>query len=115
MTMTTYPEQGYLEGALRDTTERKNAERSLQEVSDRLEEAQRVARVGRWEWDGRDLHEQPQVVILTSSSEEKDIVTGYRLGANSYVRTPVDFTEFSEPVRQLALYRLLLNESPPGR
>ena len=53
------------------------------------------------------------VVILTSSKEDKDVIEGYRLGANSYVRKPVNFDEFVEAAKQLGLYWLLLNESPP--
>jgi two-component system response regulator len=53
------------------------------------------------------------VVILTSSKEEADILNGYKLGANSYVRKPVDFDRFNEAVRHLGLYWLLLNETPP--
>jgi CheY-like chemotaxis protein len=53
------------------------------------------------------------VVILTSSKEERDLVEGYALGANSYVRKPVDFVEFAEAARILGVYWLMLNQSPP--
>lgn len=52
-------------------------------------------------------------VILTSSKQEEDRLAGYQLGANSYVRKPVDFNEFVEAVRQVGLYWLVLNEPPP--
>jgi len=53
------------------------------------------------------------VVILTSSLEDTDIVRGYGFGANGYVRKPVDFVQFAEAVRQIGLYWLIVNESPP--
>jgi two-component system, response regulator len=53
------------------------------------------------------------VVILTTSVEDEDRLKGYRLGANSYVRKPIDFTEFAQAVTQLGLYWLVLNQPPP--
>jgi len=64
------------------------------------------------------IRKQPEtrhipVVILTSSDEEQDMLRSYDLGANSYVRKPVDFKEFAEAVGKLGLYWVLLNEAPP--
>ena len=55
------------------------------------------------------------VVILTASKEHEDIARGYSLGANAYVRKPVDFHEFAEAAKTLGLFWLLLNEPPPAR
>ena len=54
------------------------------------------------------------IVILTSSNEERDLIESYRLGANSYVRKPVDFTQFTDAVRLLGLYWLVLNQPAPA-
>jgi CheY-like chemotaxis protein len=66
----------------------------------------------------RRIREDPRtslvpVVILTSSNEESDLVKGYELRANSYIRKPVDFARFVEAAREIGLYWLVLNESPP--
>jgi two-component system response regulator len=55
------------------------------------------------------------VVILTSSNEERDVINGYKLGTNSYVQKPVDFTAFVEAVGQLGVYWFMLNEPVPAK
>lgn len=64
---------------------------------------------------GTETTKRLPVVILTSSKTEEDLLGGYELGANSYVRKPVDYNVFSELVRQLGLYWLLINVSPPQK
>ena len=53
------------------------------------------------------------IVILTTSQEEQDLLDGYRSGCNSFIRKPVDFVQFTEAMRQLQMYWLVLNEPPP--
>jgi two-component system response regulator len=53
------------------------------------------------------------VVVLTSSKEDEDLIGSYSFGANSYVRKPVDFSQFAEAIKTLGLYWLLMNETPP--
>jgi two-component system response regulator len=55
------------------------------------------------------------VVVLSSSNEDQDLMTSYELGANSYVRKPVDFAAFLDAARQLGLYWLVINQGPPAR
>jgi two-component system response regulator len=55
------------------------------------------------------------VVILTSSKEQQDLIKGYEGGANSFVRKPVDFSQFADSIRELGLYWLVLNETPPNQ
>jgi two-component system, response regulator len=54
------------------------------------------------------------VAILTSSKEDRDLVEGYKLGVNSYIQKPVDFNQFRETIKQLGLYWLVVNQSPPS-
>lgn len=66
----------------------------------------------------RQLRQHPRtrrypVVMLTTSTEDRDLLSGYDLGANSYVRKPVDYNEFVEAVKSMGLYWLLVNASPP--
>jgi two-component system, response regulator len=61
---------------------------------------------------GDERSKRMPVVVLTSSKEEHDMIKSYDLGANSYIRKPVDFNQFTEAVRQLGLYWLMLNEVP---
>ena len=60
------------------------------------------------------IHRLP-IIVLTSSREDEDLIRSYDLGANSYVRKPVDFDRFVQAVQQLHLYWVLLNESPPAK
>jgi DNA-binding response OmpR family regulator len=53
------------------------------------------------------------VVILTSSKEDRDMVSGYRFGVNSYIQKPVDFTAFRDTIKQLGLYWMVVNQPPP--
>ena len=62
----------------------------------------------------KELTRRIPVVIITSSKEDNDILSAYGLGANSYIRKPVDFKEFTSAIRQLGTYWLFLNEAPPG-
>jgi DNA-binding NarL/FixJ family response regulator len=52
-------------------------------------------------------------VVLTSSKEQKDVITGYNLGVSAYVQKPVDFKQFSEAIRQIGMFWMLINQAPP--
>jgi two-component system, response regulator len=54
------------------------------------------------------------VVVLTSSKEERDLIDGYKLGVNAYAQKPVDFEQFSETVRQIGMFWMLINPAPPS-
>ena len=54
------------------------------------------------------------IIVLTTSKEERDLITSYKIGVNSYIQKPVNFTEFQEVVRQLGMYWLLVNSKPPA-
>jgi len=64
--------------------------------------------------DDQRTHRLP-VVILTTSKEEQDVAQSYDLGANSYIRKPVDFTQFAQSIEHLGLYWLVMNELPPSK
>jgi two-component system response regulator len=81
-----------------------------------LNPAPRVV-VGNLQLIGQRAHDATRrlpVVVLTSSNEKNDIVASYDLGANSFVRKPVDFAEFVDAARQLGMYWLMLNQPPPS-
>ncbi|HEV7700137.1 MAG TPA: response regulator [Pyrinomonadaceae bacterium] len=61
-----------------------------------------------------DLTKRLPIVVFTSSSEQEDMIKSYDLGANSYIRKPVDFEQFAEATRQVGMYWFLLNEAPTG-
>ena len=54
------------------------------------------------------------MVVLTSSIEERDLIDGYKLGVNAYAQKPVNFEQFSETVRQIGMFWMLVNEAPPS-